>query len=75
MKLRLFFLTTILSLPCLTLVGCGASSSTATTAEVSNEPLSATDIAAAQAEMDEVNAAEQAHQSQNPVGKQTGKNR
>ena len=42
MKLR-FFLATILSLPCLALVGCGNSSTPK--AEVSTEPLSDADIA------------------------------
>jgi hypothetical protein len=74
MKLRLF-LATILSLPCLALVGCGNSSSSTTTTEASSEPLSASDVAKAQAEMDRVSDEESAYQSQNPVGKKARKNR
>ena len=76
MRFRLF-LAAILSLPCLALVGCGnsASSTPTTTAQAGNEPLSASDAAAAQAELDQVADAERAEQSKNPVGKRAGRNR
>lgn len=77
MRLRLILMT-VLSLPCLLLLGCGNAGSSATThtsAEALSGPLSSDDVAKAEAEMDRVADEERAYQSQNPVGKPAGKKR
>ncbi|AGA29343.1 hypothetical protein [Singulisphaera acidiphila] len=66
MRVR-FFLASLLSLPCLALVGCGNSSSTDAAA---NAPLSAEDIATAKADAARVADEERAYQkSEAPAGK------
>ncbi|WP_074310724.1 hypothetical protein [Singulisphaera sp. GP187] len=75
MRLR-FFLATLLSLPCLALVGCGGSpSSPNATVEASTAPLSAADVAKAEDELKQATDGERAQQSQNLAGKKNGQNR
>jgi|GEM_PF-6854936 len=60
-------LSVAFTVSCLGLLGCGAGNSTAKVA--SNEELTKEDAARIQAELDQVEDAERAHNKANPVGK------
>jgi len=67
MSVRSLLVAVLLSLPALTVVGCGNSNSDAT--DVAGPgTMSPADVAKAEAEVEAVNDEERAYQSQNPVG-------